>query len=557
MGISHKSKYQFVFFLFVFFLINFLQSYFTRLLEDEAYYWVWSKELAFGYFDHPPMVALWIKISDFFFKGELGVRFFSTISFSLMLYIIWKIIDIPKKQNYVWLFFLLVVSMALLNVYGFITTPDTPLLLFVTLFLLVYKRFLHNENWLNILVLGFTMSAMLYSKYHGVLVLFFVVLSNRSLLKNKNFWMASFLGFILFLPHLYWQYINDFPSFRYHLMERNKKPYRISYNLMHIVNQIVIVGITFPLIYKAFFKQKIKSTFDKSLSYIVYGFIIFFFISSFSTNPQAQWTGIILIPLIVLTFPYFIENIKARKWLVIIGSIQFVILLVARIFLANENISPLVLEPHASKIWIPAVKEKTDSKPIVFVNSYRNASIYNFYTKISTHSYNSIKGRKNQYDIKDTESIMQNKDVVAVGSKINGYPIVNKNKKMHYGIDINNYQTFQKVKCLIFEKEIVIKPGEEQIIPFEFINLYNKTITFENVHFVGVFQGKEKKEIEKIPLIIKGLRPIKENEKIVLEARFTSPKLQFKNKVTFRIAIQFYDLFEGFQGNKVEVKIAD
>jgi len=557
MGISHKSKYQFVFFLFVFFLINFLQSYFTRLLEDEAYYWVWSKELAFGYFDHPPMVALWIKISDFFFKGELGVRFFSTISFSLMLYIIWKIIDIPKKQNYVWLFFLLVVSMALLNVYGFITTPDTPLLLFVALFLLVYKRFLHNESWLNILVLGFTMSAMLYSKYHGVLVLFFVVLSNRSLLKNKNFWMASFLGFILFLPHLYWQYINDFPSFRYHLMERNKKPYRISYNIMHIVNQIVIVGITFPLIYKAFFKQKIKSTFDKSLSYIVYGFIIFFFISSFSTNPQAQWTGIILIPLIVLTFPYFIENIKARKWLIIIGSIQFVILLVARIFLANENISPLVLEPHASKIWIPAVKEKTDSKPIVFVNSYRNASIYNFYTKISTHSYNSIKGRKNQYDIKDTESIMQNKDVVAVGSKINGYPIVNKNKKMHYGIDINNYQTFQKVKCLIFEKEIVIKPGEEQIIPFEFINLYNKTITFENVHFVGVFQGKEKKEIEKIPLIIKGLRPIKENEKIVLEARFTSPKLQFKDKVTFRIAIQFYDLFEGFQGNKVEVKIAD
>ncbi len=557
MGLLQKPKHQFVFFLFIFFIINFLQSYFTRLFEDEAYYWVWSKNLAFGYFDHPPMVALWVKISSFFFDGELGVRFFSIISFTLMLIIIWKIIDIPKKQNYVWLYFLLVVSTALLNVYGFITTPDTPLLLFVALFLYAYKLFLKKESWFHVFLLGFSMAAMLYSKYHGVLVIFFVVLSNLSLLKNRKFWIAAFFGFVLFLPHLHWQYVNDFPSFRYHLMERNKKPYRVSYSIMHIINQIVIVGITFPLIYRAFFKQKTKSKFDKSLKYLVYGFIIFFFISSFSTNPQAQWTGVILIPLIILTFTYFIENEKARKWLIIIGSIQFVIILIARVFLANEDLSPLKLEPHASKVWVPILKDKTNEKPIVFVNSYRNASVYNFYTRIKTHSYSILKGRKSQYDIINSESIMQNKDVVAVGSRISGYPIVNKNKKMHFGVNINNYQTFQKVKCIIPEKEIIIKPGEEQIIRFEFINVYNKTITFENMHFIGVFQGNEKNEMKKVPLIIKDLKQINGNEKMVLEAKFINPELQFNDKLTFRIAIQFYDLFEGYQGNKVRVKIVD
>ncbi|MCK5637627.1 MAG: glycosyltransferase family 39 protein [Flavobacteriaceae bacterium] len=557
MSLLQKPKHQFVFFLFIFFIINFLQSYFTRLFEDEAYYWVWSKNLAFGYFDHPPMVALWVKISSFFFDGELGVRFFSIISFTLMLIIIWKIIDIPKKQNYVWLYFLLVVSTALLNVYGFITTPDTPLLLFVALFLYAYKLFLKKESWFHVFLLGFSMAAMLYSKYHGVLVIFFVVLSNLSLLKNRKIWIAGFLGFVLFLPHLYWQYVNDFPSFRYHLMERSKKPYDISFSIMHIVNQIVIVGITFPLIYRAFFKQKTKSKFDKSLKYLVYGFIIFFFISSFSTNPQAQWTGVILIPLIILTFTYFIENEKARKWLIIIGSIQFVIILIARVFLANEDLSPLKLEPHASKVWVPILKDKTNEKPIVFVNSYRNASVYNFYTRIKTHSYSILKGRKSQYDIINSERIMQNKDVVAVGSKINGYPIVNKNKKMHFGVNINNYQTFQKVKCIIPEKEIIIKPGEEQIIRFEFINVYNKTITFENMHFIGVFQGNEKNEMKKVPLIIKDLKQINGNEKMVLEAKFINPELQFNDKLTFRIAIQFYDLFEGYQGNKVRVKIVD
>ena len=30
----------------------------TPLTFDEAYYWIWSKHLAGGYYDHPPMVAL-------------------------------------------------------------------------------------------------------------------------------------------------------------------------------------------------------------------------------------------------------------------------------------------------------------------------------------------------------------------------------------------------------------------------------------------------------------------------------------------------------------------
>ena len=30
------------------------------LTEDEAYYLLWSMKPAFGYFDHPPMIAWWI-----------------------------------------------------------------------------------------------------------------------------------------------------------------------------------------------------------------------------------------------------------------------------------------------------------------------------------------------------------------------------------------------------------------------------------------------------------------------------------------------------------------
>src|SRR5437899_10971482 len=35
---------------------------FTPITFDEAYYWMWSKHLAGGYYDHPPMVALVIRL---------------------------------------------------------------------------------------------------------------------------------------------------------------------------------------------------------------------------------------------------------------------------------------------------------------------------------------------------------------------------------------------------------------------------------------------------------------------------------------------------------------
>src|SRR5690606_38864797 len=48
---------------------------------DEAYYWVWSEDLAFGYYDHPPMVALFIRAGTMLFGDTaFGARFFPTVS---------------------------------------------------------------------------------------------------------------------------------------------------------------------------------------------------------------------------------------------------------------------------------------------------------------------------------------------------------------------------------------------------------------------------------------------------------------------------------------------
>src|SRR5271169_3951294 len=52
----------------------------VELTFDEAYYTLWSRNLAWGYLDHPPMIAAWIRASTFLFgPTEFGVRALNTL----------------------------------------------------------------------------------------------------------------------------------------------------------------------------------------------------------------------------------------------------------------------------------------------------------------------------------------------------------------------------------------------------------------------------------------------------------------------------------------------
>jgi hypothetical protein len=52
-------------------LISIIQLLLTPITYDEAYYWVYSNFLSFGYYDHPPMVALLIAIGEVFWTWRI------------------------------------------------------------------------------------------------------------------------------------------------------------------------------------------------------------------------------------------------------------------------------------------------------------------------------------------------------------------------------------------------------------------------------------------------------------------------------------------------------
>src|SRR5258706_6074927 len=118
-------------------ILGLIQSGLTELQDDEAYYWVYSKYLSWGYFDHPPMIAVLVKMGYAIFPNELGVRLFPLLLNVLSLVIIEKLIS---KKNPV-LFYCIALSIAVIQLTGFAAVPDIPLIFFTALFFLCYKRF--------------------------------------------------------------------------------------------------------------------------------------------------------------------------------------------------------------------------------------------------------------------------------------------------------------------------------------------------------------------------------------------------------------------------------
>ena len=108
------------------------------------------------------------------------------------------------------------------QVYGFITTPDVPLLLFSGIVLWVYRAYLKSPSFLNILLFGISAGALMYSKYHGAFLIIAIILSNLKLLKQYQFYLVGTIALVLFSPHILWQLDYDFISFQYHLFDRVK-----------------------------------------------------------------------------------------------------------------------------------------------------------------------------------------------------------------------------------------------------------------------------------------------------------------------------------------------
>ena len=512
------------------------QSASTGLITDEAYYWAYSRFPAWGYFDHPPMIAVLIKSGYTIFNNELGVRLICALLSTFTISITDSLIE---KRN-PFLFYIIVLSIAPLQIAGFLAVPDTPLLFFTAVFFYTYRRFIQKLTWQNALLLGVAVALLFYTKYHGLLIVLFTVLSNIKLLTRWQTWLAGFFVLALYAPHLYWQWEHEWMSFRYHLFESNVSVYKFSYTTDYLLGQLLLAGpFAGFILLPAAFMYKTKDQTEKALKYVLVGVYSIFLISSFRGKVETNWTMPALISLIVLSHQFIIDKISWIKPLRIVAFISLLLIIAGRMYLVID-IGPdndIKGRFHNNKAWAKTVAEKTGDLPVVFNNSYQRASVFWFYSGRQTHSHNPYWDRRNNYNFWPTESNLLGKKVfLADVYGIHTFADSVKTKKGWVGLTMDSmYAGLGTIQIIPSTKTILTSESKRVLFqcrsrtPYRYGMFLDALPELKTELLAGVFKGKG---------LIKEIRTGIPAQKIVSVADFTV-LLDFENIVPGKYVLRF------------------
>ena len=432
-------------------------------------------------FDHPPMIALLIKAGYLLFPNELGVRFFIILFSTGTIFLIEKTLQ-PANRG---LFYIIVASMGILQIGGMIAVPDIPLLFFSASFFWLYKRYLEQDKLVNSLLLALNIALLMLSKYHGILIIGFTLLSNLKLLQKKSFWIIVVISFLFMIPHIYWQYKNDWVSVYYHLFERSPEPYEFSQTLQYVLSQLALPGsLTIILLWYFGFRARSKDLFEKALKFNLVGIYFFFFVMSFKARIEANWTVPIFIPLIILAYQQSYLNQKAKKLYGIFFVISMVIIFAARIFLLVDFLprsSSFKPEFHKWDKWAWQIHQVAGNLPVVFENSYQKPSKYEFYTHETAFTINSPSYRKSIFDYRNTENELQGEKVILFsGGHFEGCDSLLTSRGISYYKEINNFRLFSKIKILAEKDNYSMKAGTPIQVTFSLKNTEDILADFDS-----------------------------------------------------------------------------
>jgi len=193
----------------------------TPLTFDEAYYWTWSKHLAGGYYDHPPMVAVVIRLGTMI-GGDtsFGVRLVSVLLALPMSWATWRAAELLFGGQRVAASATLLLNATMMVGAGtVIVTPDAPLIVASSFVLLGLAQVQATGRGIWWLAVGAAAGAALLSKYTALffgpaIVIWLVrVPELRRWLKSPWPYLGGLISLAMFAPVILWNADHRWMSF--------------------------------------------------------------------------------------------------------------------------------------------------------------------------------------------------------------------------------------------------------------------------------------------------------------------------------------------------------
>ncbi len=390
----------------------------VNLLVEEAYYWNYSAHLDWSYLDHPPLVALLIKLSTSFLgTTEWAVRLPSMICWVLMAGYSYRLTILVGEKGWVAVFLLSILPFFFLQ--SWVMTPDQPLLVaWSALLYYLYRACVLNQNraWFSA---GIALGLGLLSKYTIVLLvpatLLFLCLSAR-----RRFWFfriepyaALLCAGVLFSPVLYWNATHDWISFTFQSSRRLNEVHQCS---IHVLFGLLILFLM-PVGVKGLWRlcrvssvgQEDTLLFFKCMLVLP---LIFFACFSVFHAVKFNWIG----PSLLALIPWLSREFKAsqKAWgcsaILLMSMYSLILVIIARgqptsvyqllfsKYMNWQQLSETIFEQ------LESIEHQTHTQPVMItLDKYNIASEFAFYqAKLHPKHTYAIRGS----DVYGGESLM-------------------------------------------------------------------------------------------------------------------------------------------------------
>jgi hypothetical protein len=243
-------------------------------IMDEAYYWMWGQHPGLSYFDHPPLQAWLLGLSDALFGRSLvGIRWmtFATLGGTFYIFHLWaKRMVGADWQTLFWPGVVIYLASPSFGYFTSLAFHD-----YLLLFLLLcsghfFLKFLLDTEedkpaklgdlYLGAIFLGLAT----LTKYNGMFLglglgayILFKPSLRRKLLGNPHLWLAGLLSILMQAPVLYWNWSTGFASFNFHLNTRHSTGWLEQFNWRSfaefpVVSALLVSPFLVPVFWRFF-----------------------------------------------------------------------------------------------------------------------------------------------------------------------------------------------------------------------------------------------------------------------------------------------------------------
>ncbi len=411
-------------------------------MPQDAYYFFYSQHLALSYFDHPPAIALILK----FFTALLGekvyvIKIADSLITLLSIFFFYRLSLYLAPQKEAGKSLMLFLSTLMVSVLSLVSTPDTPLILFWTISLLMFYIAIFKGKTYYWIWTGIFMGLAFDSKYTALFLplgmVLFLLLSREHRKYLFTFWpWVSLIFFLITLsPVIIWNVQHDFASFRFQGSQRMSTVSEFHLQPKYFFGLIAHQSaLLMPVIFLGFFYafyclfkkyQKKWASYPAEqlflLSFFIPLFLLFFALS------LVYWVKLNWMMPAYLSGVIWLSHYVNKKWL----SVQLGFSLMIHLALAVE----LIFYPFPIKsddTWVGwrelakdvEIRQKSNHADFIFAaDDYKTSAELNFYLKEFVYSKNVIGENALEFDYIGTDiQALKGKDALFIDSDPNNQP---------------------------------------------------------------------------------------------------------------------------------------